>query len=464
MTSLPRPLVALAAVLALAVAGVTAAVLLDGGDRPGQGTAEETAPPLGEIESAWTAGVERGAFAEPVVVQAGEMLVVSTEQGLFAYAKDCGAEGATCDPLWTGRISVPEPAPTVSGDVVFEATERRLYAFDVRCGSGGATCEPLWTGEVPIEANSAFEPVTSEGVVKVNYSFGEGRQHEVHALAFPTRCGSGEPCEPLWTAMAGKGTAYFPAPAVGGSFFQQVGTNLVGFRARCGTGGAVCRPSFLWPIGGETVAGMVEGKGELLVTSNQGSLYALPLECPELPCRPLWRAANDGYIATPPVVFSDTAFVSAGPNVHAYRLGCREDGGACAPEWTATVEDAELLGVAHADRQVVIAVSLSGPGFIWAFPSKCVQPCRPLWTAATGGKLGRVEVVGGRVFVGTHDGDLLLYPIGCAADGSECSAARSWRVPGRISELFVDNSGIYVLSWGGEDRTWKQGTLTAFRE
>lgn len=463
----PRPrLWALGAVLAVAAAGIAVALALTGeeGRRPSE-TGGQPAPSLDSLEPAWTAAIDRGGVPGPEFAHTGIVLVVSTDHGLYAFDKGCGTAGAECDPLWIGDISTDDPAPAASQGVVYEATEQGLFAFQVDCGSEGAKCEPLWTGPVPSDSNGAFEPVVAEDVVKVSYSFGEGREHEVHATAFPTGCGTdGETCEPLWTAPVGNGSAYFGALAVEGTFFQQVGSDLVGFGAHCASGGEACRPSFQWPTGGETVSGPVEGGGELLVTTYGGSLHAFPPECPELPCRPLWNGHTGGPTATPPVVSSDTAFVTAGPSVHAFPLGCRSDGGECPSDWTATVEGVELLGVAHADERRVIAVSLTEPGSIWAFPSRCAQPCSPLWTAETGARLGRVEVVGGKVFAGTYDGAVLVYPAGCAADGSECPVSWSASVPGRISELFVDSSGIYVVSWGGDDLPRKHGTITAFRE
>jgi outer membrane protein assembly factor BamB len=462
-----RRLRTLAVVLAVVGAGIAGAVvsLTTEEERRPAATGREVLPPLDEIELAWTANIERRTFPGAAVVQAGDVLVVSTDQGLYAYAKDCGTGGGACSPLWVGDIRPTDPVPGAADGVVYEATEQGLFAFAVDCGSGGATCEPLWVGSVPADVNVALEPVVADGVVKINYTFGQGEQHRVHAVAFPVGCGTdGEACEPLWTALVGKGTAYFPAPAVAGRFFQQVGSALVGFDAHCGSGGERCRPSFLWPTGGEEIRGPVRGGGELLVASEKGSVYAFPLECLELPCRPLWRGNTGGYLGTPPVVAAEKVFVSRGSTIYAFPLGCRSDAGECAPAWTATVEGVASAPVAYADDRVVIAASpFRGPGPIWAFPSDCENPCRPLWMASVDERVEPVEVVGGTVFAGTYTGEVLAYPAECAMDGSECPASWSAQVQGRITDILVDDSGIYVMSWGGGGLPVRQGTLTAFR-
>jgi hypothetical protein len=462
-----RRLGILAVALAVAGAGIAALVLTGGENRRPAGPGREAAPSLREVEPAWTATIERRGFPGAALVQGGDVLVASTDRGLYAYAKDCETGGRACAPLWVGDIRTTDPAPALAGGVVYEAEERGLIAFPIDCGSGGATCEPLWVGPVPTGVNAASDPVVADGVVKVTYSFGDGKDHRVHAVAFPVGCGAGgETCEPMWTAFVGTGTAYFPTPAVAGAFFNQVGSAVVGFDAHCGTGGESCRPSFLWPTGGKEVRGPVRAGAELLFTSTDGSVYALPVECPELPCRPLWTGDTGGYLGTFPVVAGDKVFVARGSTVYAFPLGCRSDGGECPPAWTAPVERVDYPSVEHADdRIVIVARELMGSGpTMWAFPPDCGNPCRPLWVATVEGRVGPVVVVGGTVFAGTYGGEVLAFPVDCATDGSACAASWTAGVPGRVSDMLGDGSEIYVLSWGGDGIPVRRGTLTAFRE
>jgi outer membrane protein assembly factor BamB len=86
------------------------------------------------------------------VVSDGVVYVADSRLGkLWAFDAECGSNGQTCDPLWSGRTAGTHgisSGPVVADGVVYVASaDHRLYAFDA-AGCGGSECDPIWFGQL----------------------------------------------------------------------------------------------------------------------------------------------------------------------------------------------------------------------------------------------------------------------------------------------------------------------------
>jgi outer membrane protein assembly factor BamB len=93
----------------------------------------------------------------------------------------------------------------------------------------------------------------------------------------------------------------------------------------------------------------------------------------------------------------------------------------------------------------------SNNGNLYAFAVGCATgggACTPIWTAATGGAIdSSPAVAGNRVYVGSTDGKLYTFAVGCATGGLACSPLWTATTGGAIhSSPSVDSGVVYVGS------------------
>ena len=126
------------------------------------------------------------------------------------------------------------------------------------------------------------------------------------------------------------------------------------------------------------------------------------------------------------------------------------------PAWTATTGDRVYSSPAVADGVVYVG---SLDGNLYAFAVGCNTgggSCTPIWTGTTGGGIDSSPAVAdGVVYVGSSDGDLYAYAVGCNSGGGSCSPLWTGATGSDIdSSPAVADGVVYV---GSED-----GKLYAF--
>jgi outer membrane protein assembly factor BamB len=222
----------------------------------------------------------------------------------------------------------------------------------------------------------------------------------------------------------------------------------------------------------------------------------------------LWRGRTQGQTATAPTVSRGLVFVVDGlSKLHAFPVGCRSDGGECPVLWTSS---AGAFPFSHpvAENGVVYVGGITPQG-VAAYSASCGiggATCDPLWTVdlgqttsspaldngvlyvQTGAELFAIDVnthgvlwhaaalrpndpewnvaptvANGLVFVSTTT-DLLAFPIGCAADGSECAPRWRGEVPAGehpSSTASAADGKVFVQS-GLDDDSQIGGHVLAF--
>ncbi|HEV8682605.1 MAG TPA: hypothetical protein VGS09_07510 [Actinomycetota bacterium] len=159
------------------------------GFRADCGTGGATCGPDFVIEATRDQSTQAGSLYGPVG-RAGELVVSSGDGNLYAYGEHCGT---SCSPLWVGPVAdYLEGFPVLAGDLVVVSSGNGLTAFPLGCGSGGERCEPRWTA--PLERYSSVGYADERVVVAADH-FRRGT-----IVVFPTDC-SGD-CAPLWSAPA----------------------------------------------------------------------------------------------------------------------------------------------------------------------------------------------------------------------------------------------------------------------
>ena len=126
--------------------------------------------------------------------------------------------------------------------------------------------------------------------------------------------------------------------------------------------------------------------------------------------------------------------------------------------WTGTTGGAISSSPAVSTGVVYVG---SGDGELYAYAVGCNSgggTCNPLWTGATGGALdSSPAVANGVVYVGSHDYKLYAFAVGCASGGGTCTPLWTGATGDMIfSSPAVANGVVYV---GSED-----GKLYAYDE
>lgn len=428
------------------------------------------------LRYAWSVEIE-DASAVSEVVQDDDRIYVPTATGAVAYPKTCTDP---CRPVWMVDLvearteGIATPSVALSDGVLAIAAGGRLAVVSADCGSAGAVCQPLWYAEPPRGSSSYSGAGVADGVVKVTTNVGNAPDNTQTAVAFDLHCrDDGGECQPLWRGNLGSGPAYYPAPAVNGVFYQQVGTVMTGFAARCGSDGELCTPDFVVQSMGDpqseqsVLLGPIVQDETVIVTWGGGSLLAYPEHC-GTSCQPVWSVAVAEFLDTPPMVAGNNVVISYDGALTALPLAC--GGGSpeetCSSDWTARLDG--YWTVDYADGNAVVAATrLGGLAAIAVLPANCDDPCRPMWMAEPGVELHGVTSDGSSVFASTGR-RLVAYPLACA---DPCAPLWSADLDADAWSLLVDDryliatsqqgpvgtTGLKVTVYSGQPRTASEG-------
>ena len=375
--------------------------------------------------------VGRGTFGgQPRSIAVADGRVYVQAKGgndLTEFPADCAT---SCDPVWVADTGAnhpvtPEFAPWAAGGIVYVGTDD-LYAYSSTCGTGGATCDPLWVGKV---RGDATEPALGDGAVFV-ISLG-GKLYR-----FPSSCDAPDGvCRPDWVS-ATQPTNLFHPQVVGDSVVAQrfASPAYVAFPTSCAARSG-CQPASTWapPAGAvrtavPTSAGGITYMG--VTTGSGGELVAYPPSCATGGghCSPSWTARfTDEINAPPPIAADGKVFVGStvGGFLKAFPAEC--GAATCDPLWSATVQNLDWTHPAVTNGLVYAG---SRDGGVYAFPTDCGTGdavCKPAWTWGTAidGAPVRIQAVaatGERVYAISNDGDLYVFgpgrpPIAPASSG-----------------------------------------------
>lgn len=258
----------------------------------------------------WVGNIGAGVgfdMIKPVVV--GNTVYVATDT-LYAFPVGCRPVRGICAPLWTAPIGAPASAIAVGDGRVFVGTasgdsaQGGLLAFSTDCGTGGSTCAPLWKRS---NIDGVWGLTEDSGVLYVGTS--------TSLFAIPADCGDGASCSPLWTAAPRADGGYWVGPVVDGTLFvfdQNFG--VYAFPADCGTGGAMCQPTWSGLVPPRlSSAPPVVADGVVYVGTQTGQVYAFPTACSD-PCRWIWTVGEttlDDWVGV--TVADGKVFVAAAP-------------------------------------------------------------------------------------------------------------------------------------------------------
>ena len=436
--------------LTLAAGAISVAILAlqeDPADRPG---------PLSALVPTWRAEIRDPAM-DAEVLQDGDRVYVPTAQGAVAFAKACDDP---CKPIWKANLLHKAPerpslgAHIAVGDgVVAISLEGHFAVFAAECRTDGGPCEPLWRADPRVVGKGYAPPAISDGVVKIDGPREEPGNH-VTVVAFEVGCRrDGGVCTPTWTADLGTGTAYYPAPAVDGVFYQQVGRSVLGFAAHCRSDGGACMPDFEIPARGNQSTGVgslygpVDIGDELVLVSGGGNIFAYAEHCGRS-CSPLWMTPMGGFLDTFPVSAGDVALVQARSGIVAFGASCRSDGGRCEPRWTFALDS--YSPISYTDDRVVILADRSreGGARVIALDPSCEGECLPLWSATIQGELQSVASDGLTVFAGLAGGEILGYPVDCS---DPCAPVWRADVSGDRFSLLISSGRLIVTTLDADE-------------
>jgi hypothetical protein len=252
---------------------------------------------------------------------------------MYAYPTSCSA---LCAPLWrtpklTGLVRA-EPA----GNLVYVSSIEGLSVFDVSCQAAGRTCTPLWRG--PVTADSSRDilaPVRTDGLVLLtaqHYGGGGDGIGPIGVYVFRDHCHA-ETCRPVRLLS---GTSMFlsePAP-VGHRAFVATGVGgdwMFGFSTRCGWSRAPCRR--VWRARSTELLPEPLFTRESVFAVNRNKLLAFPSRCPGPPrrqCRADWAFELPDYGSAPVRGPDDTILLTAERTLFAFPQDCDEP---CRPSW-----------------------------------------------------------------------------------------------------------------------------------
>jgi outer membrane protein assembly factor BamB len=364
---------------------------------------------------------------------------------------------------WEATVSLAfasSTSPSVAGGVVYTGQEDgKLYAYPVGCNTGGGACTPLWTGATGGYIESS--PVISNGVVYVGSA-------DNYLYAYAVGCASGGgTCTPIWKGPTGGGVITSSPTVVGGVVYVGSGDgNLYAYAVGCGTAGATCTPIWKGPAGtGISFSSPAVINGMVYVGSDDGNLYAFQVGCGTggATCSPWFAGPTGGPIYSTPAVTGGEVYVgSSDHKLYAFSVNCNgvppagalPNGttGTCTPDWTATTGD--VISSSPAVIGGVVYVG-SEDGKIYAYGVGCGTggaSCTPIWKATTGGPVhSSPAVANGVIYVGSDDHKLYAYRVGCNSGGGSCSALWTYTTGGDVrSSPAVSDGVVYVGSWDGK--------------
>jgi outer membrane protein assembly factor BamB len=276
--------------------------------------------------------------------------VFATGDRLYAFTVRCEADGGRCDPIWTTRSTRPAlySSPAVAESIVYVTTGRGLEAY--RASGAGSDIRPLWRG--PSGASLNPPAVGGGNVYTVSHSMG--------LSAYAVECGmEGETCQPLWRAIVASSDS--AGVTATDRAVYATAARLYSFSTDCGSP----RCDLLWLAKGIRSIGItppVLSGGEVYVGGDR--LYAFAAECNSESCPPVWVGPRQSDPSLPeprrwslPAVRPNMVFSST-DRPYAFRAGCAEKGGECAPLWVGPpLARAALTAVGVSDRLVVLTAS-----------------------------------------------------------------------------------------------------------
>jgi outer membrane protein assembly factor BamB len=282
-------------------------------------------------------------------------------------------------------------SPFILGPHVYVGSEDgKVYGYADYCGppsSGG--CRPTLTIATggPIESS----PVGTSERLYVGSDDGKLYAIDTHASRVLWSTPLGGPVRSsaalaLKTVVVGSGNNVYAL---------DTSTGAVQWSAT--TGGAV------------TSSPVIVGNSTVVVGSQDGRLYAFPLNCSSS-CPPQWTVTTGGPIESSPAVAHGVLFIGSDDGA-LYAFSLKQH----SLIWKATTGGAVVSSPAVANGVVYVG---SQDGKLYALDAAgCGGPitCSPLWSATTGGPVtSSPGIADGQVYVGSGDGHLYVYALPAA--------------------------------------------------
>jgi hypothetical protein len=348
--------------------------------------------------------------------------------------------------LWTRSIGPGPVSTTIGKTAIYVTTGDSISAYPFGCTVSGQICTPTWeytAADGPLSA-----AVEQDGVVYTGSSSGL-------IYAFPSGCRSAS-CPPLWIGETGGRP--LSAPSVSLDLVYVASDRLFAFPAKCGTSDQLCPPAWSADLSGAASDGPPAIGGGVVVVgsrSTSGGVTAFPAVC-NARCQPMWTGRTGGP-TTGVTIVGGTAYAVARGQVFAFPLGCK---GLCAPSWTGPFLSGGPFTPGAPQRPAVGSGRLyvgSLDGRLWMFPLGCKAAwCAPLGSMAFGGDpIPTPNVSNGLVFLVSTAGLVSAIPDGCNPSDGSCSRDWSDVLGGSATSApAATSTGIMV----GDDR----GNLYAF--
>ena len=258
-----------------------------------------------------------------------------------------------------------------------------------------------------------------------------------------------------WTGTTGGINESSPAVA-NGVVYVGADDGLYAFAVGCASGGTSCTPLWTGTTGDAIISSPAVADGVVYVGSTDGKLYAFAVGCAGggASCAPLWTGTAGNHIYSSPTVAGGVVYVgSADGTLSAFDAagvtGCSGSvpNRTCTPLWTGTTGDTIYSSATVAGGVVYVG---SQDGKLYAFAVGCASgggSCSPVWTGTTDYIASTPAVANGVVYVGSADGNLYAFAVGCAAGGATCTPLWTGATGDAIdSSPAVANGVVYVGS------------------